>query len=623
MRSRLLTQIAFMLTLFFGTVLTCSAAADNRYCNFGNVVNFAGAKTDGPANLPTSCFFTALSATPSLGPVISIPAGANLQSYINNAVCGQTLMLQAGASYRGNVLTFPAKHCDDNHWITIRTNTPNSGLPAEGIRMTPCWAKVTSLPSRPAYPCPAGGVPSTSRLAKIIVSPGDLPMTFSGDHYRLIGLEITRPVGGGVVYVLARTTGGSKIIFDRTWMHGTAKDDSTRAVQLNNAHNVAVIDSYLNDFHCVAVTGSCSDAQAITGGNDSSSAGTFKIVNNFLEASGENILLGGGTSVDTPGDWEIRRNHFYKPMMWNPADPSFIGIKFAVKNHFEMKNGTRVLLEGNIMENVWGGFSQVGTHILLTPKSQVSGTQNLCPNCFVTHVTIRYNHMISGGQGLQIANLANDNGVYATAGNSDSVHDNLFENLAYATCYMCQKYYNQISTGQGAPPADILKNVTLRHNTFVVATAAEGTAKNSGMLILGGPTTPHQPNILIYDNIFVAGYYGPWSAGSTTNCATNQGSPLRRFEACWSPYFFYGNLIPGGMAIHQTPSWPSGITPSGITMPNRYPQNQAGVGYVNLKNGFLGDYHLSSSSPFKRTASDGTDPGPNIDALNSYTQGVN
>ena len=68
------------------------------------------------------------------------------------------------------------------------------------------------------------------------------------------------------------------------------------------------------------------------------------------------------------------------------------------------------------------------------------------------------------------------------------------------------------------------------------------------------------------------------------------------------------------MVIHQTASWPSG---------NHYPQNQAGVGYVNLKNGFLGDYRLSSSSPFKRTASDGTDPGPNIDALNSYTQGVN
>ena len=189
--------------------------------------------------------------------------------------------------------------------------------------------------------------------------------------------------------------------------------------------------------------------------------------------------------------------------------------------------------------------------------------------------------MISGGQGLQIANLANDNGVYATAGNSDSIHDNLFENLAYATCYMCQKYYNQISTGQGAPPADILKNVTLRHNTFVVATAAEGTTRNAGMLILGGPTTPLQPNIQIYDNIFVAGYYGPWSAGSTTNCATNQGSPLQRFNACWlSPYKFLGNLIPGGMSIHQTASWPSGDP-----YQNRYPQNQAGVGYVNLKNG--------------------------------------
>src|SRR5438445_4099566 len=133
MRSRLLTQIAFMLTLFFGAVLTCSAAADNRYCNFGNVVNFAGVKNDGPANLPTSCFFTALSATPSPGSVLPVPAGANLQSYINNALCGQTLMLQAGASYRGKSLTFAAKHCDDHHWHPSPPTQANYGLPAEGI----------------------------------------------------------------------------------------------------------------------------------------------------------------------------------------------------------------------------------------------------------------------------------------------------------------------------------------------------------------------------------------------------------------------------------------------------------------------------------------------------------
>ncbi len=592
-----------------------STAADNRYCNSGNLVNFAGSKSDGLANLPASCFFTALSATPSPGTVTTVPAGADLQRYLDGAVCGETLMLTAGASYQNiNGLTFSAKHCDDRHWITVRTNASNSQLPREGVRITPCWAKIASLSGRPAYGCPSGGVPSSDRLAKITVSPGSVPISISGDHYRLIGIEITRTAGGGITDTLVRTTGASQIVFDRMWIHGTARDEAAHGISMNDAHKIAVIDSYFNDFHCIVTTGSCTDAQTLIAGSDGTSGGTYKVVNNFLEAAGENILLGGGASVDTPGDFEIRRNHFYKPMLWNPADPSYFGTKFVVKNHFEMKNGTRVLLEGNIMENVWGGFSQVGTHILLTPKSQVSGSKNLCPHCFVTHVTIRYNHMISGAQGLQIADIANDNGVYAAAGNSYTVHDNLFENLVYRNCYRCTNYYNQISTGLKAPSTAVLKSVLLRHNTFVVATSAENTTANAGMLELGGPKTTLQANLRVEDNIFVAGYYGPWSTGGTGNCATDQVGPLGKFTACWSPYSFTGNLIPGGMSIHQTTSWPSG---------NNHPGNQTSVEYVNLKGGLGGDYHLSSGSPYKRTAKDGTDPGDNIDALNSFVANVN
>src|SRR5207237_8284041 len=81
------------------SITVSSTAADNRYCNLGNFTNFAGMKTDSSANLPTACFFTARSATPSPGSVITVPAGAKLQSYIDSAVCGETLMLAAGGTY--------------------------------------------------------------------------------------------------------------------------------------------------------------------------------------------------------------------------------------------------------------------------------------------------------------------------------------------------------------------------------------------------------------------------------------------------------------------------------------------------------------------------------------------
>ena len=62
----------------------------------------------------------------------------------------------------------------------------------------------------------------------------------------------------------------------------------------------------------------------------------------------------------------------YKPLTWKPDQPGFVGgtsgRPFIVKNLFELKNAQRVLFEGNILENTWGGFSQKGFAIVLTPK---------------------------------------------------------------------------------------------------------------------------------------------------------------------------------------------------------------------------------------------------------------
>src|SRR5437763_1243377 len=95
-----------------------------------------------------------------------------------------------------------------------------------------------------------------------------------GDTIRLqagtefAGLEITRSSPGEAIYNLAgfaRDAVGDHLVFDRVWMHGTAQDETTRGLALGRSRHVAVVDSYLNDFHCVAKTGTCIDAQTITG----------------------------------------------------------------------------------------------------------------------------------------------------------------------------------------------------------------------------------------------------------------------------------------------------------------------------------------------------------------------
>ncbi len=115
--------------------------------------SFASRRYDGPAELPRVTVPSAIAKTPAPGSVITVNAGDNLQSALNNAQCGDVIQLQAGATFTGR-FTVPAKNCDINHWIWIRTSAPDSALPAEGHRATPCYAGVAALQGRPSYSCP-------------------------------------------------------------------------------------------------------------------------------------------------------------------------------------------------------------------------------------------------------------------------------------------------------------------------------------------------------------------------------------------------------------------------------------------------------------------------------------
>jgi len=90
----------------------------------------SGGGSDGPAQLPKTYFNTAMANTPAPGTTIVVPTGGNLQAALNNATCGETIKLAAGATFKG-LFTLPSKSCDNSHWIIIRTSAPDSALPAE------------------------------------------------------------------------------------------------------------------------------------------------------------------------------------------------------------------------------------------------------------------------------------------------------------------------------------------------------------------------------------------------------------------------------------------------------------------------------------------------------------
>lgn len=561
---------------------------------------------DGPAELPRIYLHTALADTPAPGKKIQVTAGANLQNALNSANCGDILELQAGATFNG-AFTFPQKSCDGGHWIIVRTSAPDSSLPSEGTRITPCYAGVGSLAGRPPLNCGA----THNVMAKLVyvnkVGFGPVIFASGANHYRLIGLEITRALGTGFVGELitpARNEVADHIVLDRLWVHGTTHEETARGFYVAGVTSAAVVDSFFSDFHCVARTGSCVDSQAISGGGGHHPAGPFKITNNFLEAAGENIILGGGEATTTPADIEIRQNYLYKPMIWMAGQPGFIGgadgNPFIVKNHFELKNAQRLLFEGNIAENTWGGFSQTGYSLLLTPKSQAQGNTSVCPKCMVTDVTIRYNKVSHAAAGMQIATVLSDAGGAAAAGGHYSIHDVTFDDIN-ATAY---RGGGPLFLVMNAWATNALNNVSINHITGLGDT-------NHPLLSVGDFTyLPKISGFTFTNNLVLAGDSPVWSTGGgPTNCAYHD-VPITTINACFSTYSFVKNAIIGSSSNLSPSKWPAG---------NFFPSDAALVRFSNPQ---AGDYHLLPSSPYKQAGTDGKDLGADIDALETATAGV-
>jgi hypothetical protein len=540
-KSNLATIFSPSLLLLILILAACSPLAaatpptgENAYCDKGNVAHFGD--KDGPAELPKACYYTGIDGTPSPGKQIRVAATANLASEYGHAKCGDTLLLPAGASF--DIKELPAKKCDDQHYITIRTDTPDSNLPPEGTRISPAWAGVASLPGRPPFSQPAGG--PAKLLATLIVR--EASGVTVGDHVRFIGIEWTTDPTQNIGRLIS-TEGTDHVIVDRNWLHPAEGAEVGKGMgMIKGARVIALINSYVNGFNCVARTGKCTDASAVGGGNGDTPTGTFKIVNNFLEGAGENIFFGGAGASVTPTDIEIRRNHVFKPMTWKKEDPGYkpspSGSPYIVKNHFELKNAQRLLFEANLLENSWGGFSQTGYSICLNPRNQ----GNRCPKCQVTDITIRYNRIRNVGGVFSISNSLSKTGGESADGGRYSIHDIIADNVHQEDF---KGHGNLLALLCNRPP---LHDVQLDHVTaFVPGVIVSITNKGEKLQNFG-----------LSHSVISAGEKRPSFAsagGGPANCATK--SQRMGAEAvlkeCFATYNFDKNLIIGGRG-----TWPAG-----------------------------------------------------------------
>ncbi len=477
------------------------------------------------------------------GATINVPAGGDFQAALNSAQPGDQILLAAGATYTGP-FTLPAK--TGNSWILIRSSTADANLPVEGQRMKPSYAAV--LPK----------IISADVGPAIQTAPG-------AHHYRFLGVEITTTAaslnyglvvfgdGGGVLAQVPHD-----LILDRTYIHGNATVNLSRCVALNSAAS-AVIDSYLSECHANG-----QDAQAICGWNG---PGPFKIVNNYLEGSGENVMFGGADPANAnfiPSDIEIRRNYFFKPLAWRASGA------WTVKNLLELKLGQRVLIQGNIFENSWAN-AQTGFAIVIWSVNQAGNA----PWAVTQDIWFRENIVRHAASGLQLT----DRSVLPSLTTQRVRFDNnLWEDISTSWGGDGRLFQIASNTGQ-------LNAIKFYHQT--------GFADNTLITVVSGVTQQFE----FANNIVNHGQYG---------IHADNASEIGALDLYMPGYIFARNTVIGGAAA----SYPIG---------NFFPADLSGVGFVNAAGG---DYHLAASSPFKNQGTDGTDPGADITAILNWTNGV-
>jgi hypothetical protein len=489
--------------------------------------------------------------SPPTGTTIKVSAGGDLQDAINRAKCGDAIRLAADATFVGNFVLPDKGECKE--WISIRSDAPDSTLPKPGVRITPAYANV--MPK--------------------VLSPNSSPAITAANranHYRFVGVEIavaeTVKLNYSIFLIGQPATTAVElphdITIDRCYIHGVPKGNIKSGVVFNGA-SLAVVDSFISDIH---VEGQ--DTQAIIGWNG---PGPFKIVNNELEAAGENVMFGGARPAlvgNIPSDIEIRGNHFFKPLSWMVGNPSYAGNHWSVKNLLEFKIAQRVLVTGNILENNWVD-GQNGFGFLVTPRTE----DGKAPWVYTQDITFTNNILRHTTCGVNISGVDSGDPQKLVRAKRILIQNNLFDDVNGKRWGGGSGTLFQMLSGADA--------VTIDHNT--------GFQSNQIIFADGSPST----NLIYENNITPHNEYGVIGSGFGPGIST-----LGHF---FPGSVFEKNVIQGTAGSQS--SYPAG---------NFFAADWGAVGFVDFGKG---NYALAGNSRYKNKGSDGKDIGADIAALNA------
>ena len=478
----------------------------------------------------------------------TLKAGDNLQRALDAARPGDTVVLEAGATFVGP-FTLPKKQGEE--FINVQSSAL-ARLPPEGRRVSP-----SDSAAMPRVVAPGRGEPALRTAA-------------GAHHYRFVGVEFSTKDEAALAYELL-TLGDAgpaqdapeevphHLVFDRCYVHAFPAQGLKRGFSLNSAET-SVLNSYVAGFKVVG-----QEAQALAGWNG---PGPFHIVNNYIEAAGENVMFGGATASLpglVPSDIEVLRNHFAKDPAWFPRHASYAGTHWAVKNLFELKNARRVRVEGNLFEYNWTD-AQAGYAILFTPRPNDSGAAAVIEDVQFTNNVVR--HVAAALFVFGEDDLWQDPKAHLTR--RITIANNLFYDVDGGKWNGDGAF---LKIGQSAD------GVTVDHNTVI----------HSGNITkaYGDPDL----NFVFTNNLLAHNEYGVFG--------DSQAPGMKTIAAYFPGGVFRGNVIAGA----EERLYPPG---------NFFPPSLASVRFADPP---AGDYRLTPASPYRHRATDGKDVGCDFAAL--------
>jgi len=296
-------------------------------------------------------------------------------------------------------------------------------------------------------------------------------------------------------------------------------------------------------------------------------------------------VMFGGTdpkSLDLlPSDITIRRNHIAKNPEW--MQPRSDGRYWNVKNLFELKVGRRVIVEGNIFEYNWfGAGDQAGHAILLRSESQGGS----CSWCETGPVTFQNNIVRHSPAGMNLVGLD-----YSTTPIGVRMHDVIIRNNLFTDINRSAWYVGATVPASRWAHVNGVERVTFDHNTLIMP-------GQTGVIAFNGSTD--STDFVFTNNMSEHKLYGLKGDGTAIGTTS-----LNSYSVGYS---VLANVLSGGTA---------GSYPTGNYFPSSTNWPLAFVDHAG------GNRRLQPASLYKNAATDGTDVGANIDAIESAIPSVN